>query len=135
MAIFVTILAYITKVVKTVDHPSLKIQQNNLSRASYTLIYPQVKVQNFAILALISSMFVENVSQMYINMSYKFHRIPDIFYTVSFIKQVHDLLGQPSYMVKGWESERFLRCKDLKNLGRKEKKWKKKRTKNNNVNI
>ena len=38
---------------------------------------------------------MENVSKMYINMSYKFHRIPDT--QSQFITQVHDLLGQPSY--------------------------------------
>ena len=32
---------------------------------------------------------------MYINISYKFHRIPDR--QSHFITKVHDLLGQPSY--------------------------------------
>ena len=35
---------------------------------------------------------------MYINISYKFHRIPDA--QSHFITKVHDLLGQPSYMLK-----------------------------------
>ena len=38
--------------------------------------YPQVKVYNFVILTVISPIIVENVSKMYINISYKFHRIP-----------------------------------------------------------
>ena len=33
---------------------------------------------------------------MYINILYKFHRIPDT--QSHFIAKVHDLLGQPSYM-------------------------------------
>ena len=33
---------------------------------------------------------------MYLNISYKFHRILDT--QSHFIKKVHDLLGQPSYM-------------------------------------
>ena len=33
---------------------------------------------------------------MYINISYKFHRIPNRH--SRFIAQVHDLLGQPSYL-------------------------------------
>ena len=33
---------------------------------------------------------------MYINISYKFHRIP--YRQSGFIANVHDLLGQPSYM-------------------------------------
>ena len=35
--------------VKTIDHPSLKIQQNILRRAPHMLRHPQVKVQNFVI--------------------------------------------------------------------------------------
>ena len=34
---------------------------------------------------------------MYINMSYKFHRIPET--QSHFITKVHDLLGQPSYFL------------------------------------
>ena len=46
---------------------------------------------------MISSIFVENVSEMYINISYKFQRIPDT--QSHFITKVHDLLEQPSYRV------------------------------------
>ena len=81
---------------KTFDHPSLKIQQNNLRRTPHTLKHPQVKVHNFVIIAPISSIFIENVSEMYINISYKFHRIPDT--QSHFTTKVHDLLGQPSYL-------------------------------------
>ena len=45
---------------------------------------------------MISSIFVENVSKMYINISYKFHRIPDT--QSHFITKVQDLLGQPSFI-------------------------------------
>ena len=61
------------------------------------LKHPQVKVHNFVIKTVISFIFVENVSQMYINMLYKFHRIPDA--QSRFITQVHDLVGQPSYIL------------------------------------
>ena len=44
---------------------------------------------------MISPIFVENVSQMYIKISYTFHRTPDR--QSRFITKVHDLLGQPSY--------------------------------------
>ena len=46
---------------------------------------------------MISSLFVENVSFMYINISYKFHRIPDR--QSCFITKVHDLLGQSSNLL------------------------------------
>ena len=39
---------------------------------------------------------------MYINIVYKFHRIPDT--QSHFITIVHDLLGQPSYILTFWVS-------------------------------
>ena len=41
---------------------------------------------------------------MYINISYKFHRIPDR--QTRFITKVHDLLGQPSYVVAENETKK-----------------------------
>ena len=43
------------------------------------------------------SIFVVNVSKMYINILYKFHIIPNT--QSRFITKVHDLLVQPSYML------------------------------------
>ena len=45
---------------------------------------------------MIPTIFVQNVSKMYKNISNKNHRIPESKSCV--ITKVHDLLGQPSYM-------------------------------------
>ena len=51
---------------------------------------------NFVIFIVIPTIFVQNVSKMYINTSKKNnHRIPPTRSRV--ITKVHDLLGQPSY--------------------------------------
>ena len=47
---------------------------------------------------MISPILVENVPQIDIIISYKFHRIPDR--QSRYITKVHDLLGQPSYSVR-----------------------------------
>ena len=45
---------------------------------------------------MITSIFVENVSSMYINISYKVQRIADTQF--HFITKFHNLTGQPSYI-------------------------------------
>ena len=54
-----------------------------------------MKVHKFVIQTAIPPIFVQDVSHMYINTSFKYHRVT---YTQScVITKVHDLLGQPSY--------------------------------------
>ena len=48
--------------------------------------------------------------KMYINISYKFHRIPDT--QSRFITKVHDLLGQPSYLTYDLD----IRVKAIRNV-------------------
>ena len=65
-----------------------------------------INAYNFLIQIVIPTIFVQNVTKMYMNTSLKIHRIADTNSRV--IMKVHDLLGQPSYM-KAWTSSNFNR--------------------------
>ena len=60
------------------------------------LTHRQVKVYTFVILTVIPSIFVQNVVKKHIYKSYKFHRTT---VTQSQYHEVHNLLGQPSYLI------------------------------------
>ena len=60
--------------------------------------YRQVKVHKFVIKTAIPPIFIQDVSHMYINTSYKYHRVTCTQSCV--IRKVHDLLGQPSYVIQ-----------------------------------
>ena len=61
------------------------------------LTHSQVKVHNIVIKTMIPSIFVHNVNVMYIEISYKFHRIPDTQSRV--IAKVYNFLGKPLYVL------------------------------------
>ena len=65
-------------------------------RALLTRTYHQVKVHKFVIHTAIPPIFIQDVSYMYINTSFKYHRVTCTQSCV--ITKVHDLLGQPSYI-------------------------------------
>ena len=48
-------------IVKTFDHPSLEIRQNNLRRAQHKLTHSQANVHNFVVKTVIPTIFVQNV--------------------------------------------------------------------------
>ena len=67
-----------------------------MRRAPHRLTHSQANVHNFVILSVIPPIFVQNVNEMYIKISYTFQRIPDTQSRV--ITKVYDFLGQPSYI-------------------------------------
>ena len=61
------------------------------------LTYRQVKVHKFVILTAIPLIFIQDVSHMYINTSFKYHRVTC---TQSYVvTKVHDLQGQVTTLV------------------------------------
>ena len=67
-----------------------------LRAAPYTLICLQLNVNNVCIMNAISLKLWQLIYEMYMERSYKFYIIPMAQSPV--IKEVHDLLVQPSYV-------------------------------------
>ena len=66
--------------------------------------YRQVKVHKFVILTANPPIFIQDVTHMYINTSFQYHRVTCTQSCV--ITKVHDLLGQPSYIGCSYEFDR-----------------------------